>query len=78
MKRVLDINKIVVGKDGLLIRMGNNQGVFLPQVASEKNWDITSYLENLCYKAGLPKDAYFQPEAQLYSFRALIIKEEKK
>ncbi len=78
MKRVLDIRKIEVGKDGLLIRMGNYQGLFLPQVASERSWDIATYLENLCYKAGLPKDAYFQPEAQLFSFRALVIKEEKK
>ena len=75
MKRVLDLDKVIIGKDGLLIRMGNNQGIFLPQVASERNWDIQTYLENLCYKAGLPKDAYLQPEAQLFSFRALVIHE---
>ena len=73
MIRVTDTNDIKIGRDGLFIRYGNNSGLLLPQVASERDWDVETFLENVCIKAGLPDDAYKNPEAQLYSFRAVII-----
>jgi AmmeMemoRadiSam system protein B/AmmeMemoRadiSam system protein A len=74
MKRILDFNKIEIGKDGLYFRLGKKSGLLLPQVASERNWSVVTFLENLSEKAGLNKDAYLNPDAQIFVFRALIIK----
>jgi AmmeMemoRadiSam system protein B/AmmeMemoRadiSam system protein A len=75
MRRILDFDEIEIGKDGLFIRLGSNRGLLLPQVASERNWDVKTFLENLCLKAGLQKEEYKNPLAQIYAFRALIIDE---
>ena len=78
LRRILDLSQIDVGDDGLLIRYGSNQGLLLPQVAAERHWNLTTYLENLCSKAGLPKDTYKKEDAQIYYFKAVIVKSENK
>lgn len=72
-KKVYSENEIQIGKHGLYIRYRGNSGLLLPQVASERNWDVRTFLENLCYKAGLAKHTYLDPEAEIYLFEALII-----
>lgn len=72
-KRITDTNEIKIGTHGLFIRYKSNSGLLLPQVATERNWDTKTFLENLCYKAGLPKDTYSNPDAELYIFKAIII-----
>lgn len=67
-----DIKDIQIGKHGLVIRKGMHSGIFLPQVATEFGWDRYTFLEQLCAKAGLSKDAW--KDAELYSFTAEIIK----
>ena len=53
-----DIPKnIVIGRDGLIIQFGRRRGLLLPQVPVEWGWDVNEYLEQICYKAGLPADA---------------------
>lgn len=69
---VSDINGIEVGRHGLLIVKGRNSGLLLPQVPGHFGWDRNAFLENLCLKAGLPKDSW--KDAKLYSFTAEIIK----
>jgi len=76
-QRVTDTNAIVVGKHGLIIRYGPYQGLLLPQVAPEQGWDREEFLEGLCYKAGLPADAWRDPQAELYSFTAEVFGEEE-
>jgi AmmeMemoRadiSam system protein B/AmmeMemoRadiSam system protein A len=73
MIRVLDLKDIVIGRDGLYIKLGNSSGLLLPQVASERNWDRTTFLQNLSQKAGLNKNDYKDPDAQIFSFRAIVI-----
>jgi uncharacterized protein len=70
-------NKITIGKDGLIIRYHGRSGLFLPQVPVEQGWDIETYLTNLCFKAGLPPDAWFDKDANLYSFQGQIFTEDK-
>lgn len=72
-KKVFSESEIVIGKHGLYIRYRNHSGLLLPQVAAERNWDVKTFLENLCLKAGLPKTTYYDPEAEIFSFEALII-----
>jgi AmmeMemoRadiSam system protein A len=49
---------IAVGRHGLLISMAGRRGLLLPQVAVEHNWDRRTFLQQTCYKAGLPSDAW--------------------
>ncbi len=65
---VTDINSIVVGRDGLMIRLAMHSGLLLPQVATENGWDKIAFLEQTCLKAGLPKNSYKDKQAQIYKF----------
>ena len=68
--------RIVIGRDGLIIKHGWNSGLLLPQVPVEWGWEEEEYLRNLCYKAGLPGDAWQDPKVEIYSFQAQIFTEE--
>ena len=67
-----DVKDIQVGKHGLYIMKGMQSGLLLPQVATEFGWDRYAFLENLCMKAGLPKDAW--KDAEIYTFTAEILR----
>lgn len=67
---------VEVGKDGLLIKQNFNQGLLLPQVATEQNWDRDTFLQHTCFKAGLPADAWKDAETEIYKFSAIIFNEE--
>lgn len=67
-----DISAIEVGKHGLLLQYAGRSAVFLPQVPLEQGWGRTAYLENLCRKAGLPKDCWQQPAVRLYWYEAFV------
>ncbi|HPR17725.1 MAG TPA: AmmeMemoRadiSam system protein A [Candidatus Cloacimonadota bacterium] len=70
MQRLFDYKKIRLGIDGVWIKKGFRSGVFLPQVASETGWDLATFLENLCvHKAGLPFDAYQNPDTEIYIYQ---------
>jgi AmmeMemoRadiSam system protein A len=64
-----------VGRHGLHIARGKRRGVLLPQVATQQRWDIKTFLEQTCLKAGLPENAWKQPDTLVSSFSALIIEE---
>lgn len=52
-----DLREFCVGQDGIILKKGTHQAVFLPQVASEQGWDIETTLTHLSLKAGLgPED----------------------
>lgn len=67
-----DIKNIQIGKHGLYIVKGMQSGLLLPQVATKFGWDGNTFLEQVCVKAGLPKDAW--KDTELYTFTAEIIK----
>ncbi len=62
---------IEVGRHGLLISLGANRGLLLPQVPVEHGWDRVTFLEQTCRKAGLPADAW-QTGATLKAFTAEV------
>jgi hypothetical protein len=66
--KVNDLNDITVGRDGLMIKLDLHSGLLLPQVATEYNWDSMTFIEQTCLKAGLPKNSYKDPRAQIYKF----------
>jgi uncharacterized protein (TIGR00296 family) len=67
---------ICVGKDGLIIRSSYGQGLLLPQVASELDWNPVEFLANTCMKAGLKPDFWKSNQCRIYKFQAQIFKEE--
>jgi uncharacterized protein (TIGR00296 family) len=71
----VSLNKIVIGRDGLLLESVYGSGLFLPQVPVEQRWNIREYLTNLCYKAGAPPDTWLLPESKLYTFHSIIFRE---
>jgi AmmeMemoRadiSam system protein A len=72
LKPLKDVKDIQVGKHGLFIVKGMQSGLLLPQVASELGWNRDTFLEQVCAKAGLSKDAW--RDAELYTFTAEIVK----
>jgi len=72
-----DFSEIQIGRDGLLLRLLPNSGVFLPQVAPEQGWDRDALLNNLCRKAGLPPGSHKAPGAKLWRFTADVFGEKE-
>ena len=66
--------QIEVGLHGLLISMGFQRGLLLPQVAVEWKWDRERFLAETCLKAGLPRDAW-KHGATLQAFTAQLFSE---
>jgi AmmeMemoRadiSam system protein A len=70
MKRITDVEEILVGVHGIYIENGLDSGLLLPQVATENGWDRKEFLEYTCMKAGLPRDSWKRPETKINIFSA--------
>lgn len=76
LKRVKDWREIQIPGDGVYVKRGFRSGVFLPQVADETGWDRETFMRHLCVgKAGLPPDAWKDPNTELYVFRVIKFEE---
>ncbi len=64
---------IEIGKHGLSLHYGEQAGLLLPQVAVEHGWNVVEFLEHVCLKAGVPRDTWQKPEAELYRFEGSCI-----
>ncbi|RLE68364.1 MAG: TIGR00296 family protein, partial [Thermoprotei archaeon] len=69
------VEKVKVGRDGIIVERGLLRGLLLPQVPIEYNWGVEEYLSNACIKAGLPPDAWRTSRIKVYTFRARIFAE---
>ena len=65
--------QVVAGRDGVVVRRGARQGVFLPRVATEYAWDREMLLTMACRKAGLADQAWRENRAELLIFQAQVI-----
>ncbi len=74
---VLDFKDIRIGRDGLLMVQGRNEGIFLPQVPTEQGWDRKTYLEELGRKAGLSRQAWQEEDTDIFAFSAVVFGENK-
>ncbi len=66
---------IKVKRDGLIVRRGDSQGLLLPQVAKKNNWKRQAFLEPVCLKAGLKRDAWKSPETEIMTVNAQVFEE---
>jgi uncharacterized protein (TIGR00296 family) len=68
-------NKIVIGRDGLIVEWDYGAGLLLPQVPVEEGWDIETYLSYACMKAGAHPDYWLIDKVRILSFQAIIFYE---
>jgi len=73
MKRLPDPSRFRVGIDGGYLKVGGAAGLLLPQVADGRDWTAADFLAALAQKAHVPIEAFSNPAARLYIFRAQII-----
>lgn len=77
MKRIKDINEIVLGKHGIYIKKDFRSGTMLPQVATENNWTVEQFLGYTSRdKAGIGWDGW--KNAELYIYEGLVLEENGK
>ena len=76
MEKCPDPRSVKVGVHGLYLIHRGRAGVLLPQVPVEQGWNQDQYLEYICIKAGLPPGSYDAPDAELYTFTAVVFGEE--
>ncbi len=77
LKKIKSVEEIKVGEHGLIIQRGFERGLLLPQVATQYGWNREQFLEQTCYKAGLPGNAWKDPETEIYIFTAEIFDEKE-
>lgn len=75
LERITDVQVIEMGRHGLMISLGGSRGLLLPQVASKYNWDRETFLAQTCRKAGLPANAWRQPNVVIQIFEAQVFSE---
>jgi AmmeMemoRadiSam system protein A len=67
-----DPEQVEVGRHGLLVRRGGRSGLLLPQVAVEWKWDRRTFLDQTCFKAGLPAGSWQEDGTELWWFEAVV------
>ena len=70
------IEKIKIGRDGLMVKDEFGSGLLLPQVAVEWKWNAKEFLNQTCRKAGLSPDCWCNTKRNVYKFQAQVFTEE--
>jgi AmmeMemoRadiSam system protein A len=77
MKKINNINEIVLGKHGIYIKKDFRAGTMLPQVAIENGWTVEQFLGYTSRdKAGLGWDGW--KDADLFIYEGMVLEENKK
>ena len=73
-----DIGAIRIGRDGLYIqRESERGGLLLPQVATDRGWDVEAFLRAVCQKAGYHEGAWRDDDVALFRFTAQVFSEDQ-
>lgn len=67
-----DVEKIVIGRHGLIMQRGMQSGLLLPQVAVDWKWDRREFLAQTCRKAGMEATAWKDPATNILWFEAEV------
>jgi uncharacterized protein len=71
----ISLERIEIGKHGLMITSGAIRGVLLPQVAVQYGWSAAHFLEETCVKAGLYRGAWRDHAVRVDAFTAEVFSE---
>jgi hypothetical protein len=78
LRRVTDTEQIQVGRDGLIMKNGEFEGLLLPQVPVEQKWDRQTFLEQTCHKAGMNVNCWKDENTDIFSFTAVVFNEKNR
>ncbi|WP_207264133.1 AmmeMemoRadiSam system protein A [Desulfovibrio sp. Huiquan2017] len=67
-----DPELVEVGRHGLIMSRGMQSGLLLPQVPVEWQWNRETFLAQTCVKAGLPSNAWKDPDTTIFWFEAEV------
>jgi MEMO1 family protein len=77
LKKIENINEIVLGKHGIYIKKDLRAGTMLPQVATENHWSREEFLGYTSRdKAGIGWDGW--KNAEIYIYEGIVLEEKKK
>jgi hypothetical protein len=77
MKKINNINEIILGKHGIYIKKDFHSGTMLPQVPIEYGWTLEEFLGYTSRdKAGIGWDGW--KSADIYIYEGLVLEENKK
>ena len=68
-------DEVEPGIHGLRVRQGYASGLLLPQVATRYRWSRARFLDETCHKAGLPPNAWREPDSHIEVFTAEVFSE---
>ena len=71
----VDAQRVVVGRDGLIVRRERLIALLLPQVGREHHLSPEAFLAATCHKAGLPPGAWQEPGTEVFTFQADVFGE---
>jgi uncharacterized protein len=71
------LNKIKVGRDGLIVKWEFGSGLLLPQVPVEYGWNEEEFLNHTCEKAGAPSDCWKSKGTTILQFEGIVFRETK-
>ncbi|MBG0790522.1 MAG: AmmeMemoRadiSam system protein A [Desulfovibrionaceae bacterium] len=63
---------VEIGRHGLIMSRDGRSGLLLPQVPVEWGWDRETFLAQTCVKAGLPRNAWKDPNTTILWFEAVV------
>jgi len=70
--RILGPSDIVIGKHGIIVKKGLQQGLLLPQVATDYGWTAQEFLDQTYVKAGLTPRG---DSAEIFVFEGQVFSE---
>jgi MEMO1 family protein len=76
LKKINNINEIILGKHGIYIKKDNRSGTMLPQVAIENGWTVEEFLGFTSRdKAGLGWDGW--KDAEIFIYEGVVLEDTK-
>ena len=75
-RRIAGPDDVTIGTDGVWIEGHGRRGLLLPQVAPDAGWDAPTLIQKTCHKAGLPPDAWHDPDVKLWAFGAQVFSDQ--
>jgi MEMO1 family protein len=74
LRKINNINEIVIGKHGLYIKKGIYSGTLLPQVPGDRGWTVEEFLGYTSRdKAGIGWNGW--KDAEIYVYEAVVFHE---
>ncbi|HEY7953673.1 MAG TPA: AmmeMemoRadiSam system protein A [Polyangia bacterium] len=64
------LERVEVGRHGLVVTRGPRRGLILPHAAIENGWSAERLLDEVCAKAGLGPGAWRDPDTRVEQFTA--------